>query len=522
MSVETLRLDPPLVLGEPISIEDLVSVAEGQNGRYRKVVLGQTAKVRMQASRAAVEALSSEGNQAPNVYGVNTGFGALAETRIDHGQIRTLQHNLIRSHACGVGNELPTSVVRGMVLLRAQTLALGYSGVRPILAERLIDFLNSNIHPRIFSQGSVGASGDLAPLAHLALALIGEGEVSDATLRGWIPARDALERSGLTPIVLEAKEGLSLINGTQMMAAMGALLAHRSELLLNQADVIGALSLEALEGSATPFDPRIHQVRPHPGQITSALRLSKMLEGSEILESHRDCRKVQDPYSLRCMPQVHGASRDVLAFAQQIILRELNSATDNPLVFVENGRADFLSGGNFHGQPLAFALDALAMALAELANISERRIEQLVNPALSSGLPPFLGTRSGLDSGFMIAQVTAASLVSENKVLCHPSSVDSIPSSAGKEDHVSMGSISARKCWMVAENVATVLGIESVVAAQGLEHRRPRKAGALVERAFELVRAKVAPLVGDRVLYPDLQQMKECVWQGGLSLDLPL
>ncbi|AKF05432.1 Histidine ammonia-lyase [Sandaracinus amylolyticus] len=498
-------------LGDAISLETLDLVARGD----ATVVLTDEVRARIDRARAAVDRLADGGDRAPNVYGVNTGFGALAETRIAHDQIRALQRNLVRSHACGVGPLLPREAVRAMMFLRAQTIAMGNSGARAKIVDLVIAMLERGVHPCIPSQGSVGASGDLAPLAHLALVLIGEGE---AEHQGAImPGHEALAAAGLTPVELEAKEGLAMINGTQLITAIGALAVLRGERLCTNADVVGAMSLEALKGTGRPFDPRVQQVRPHPGQATTAANLRALLEGSAIMESHRDCGKVQDPYSLRCMPQIHGATRDALAWARQVIEREIVASVDNPLVFVdERGEADFVSGGNFHGQPLAIALDTAAIAIAELANCAERRLEQLVNPAMSSGLPPFLAPRSGLDSGFMMAQVTAAALVSENKVLCHPSSVDSIPSSAGKEDHVSMGSISARKCMQVAEHVRTVLAIEAMVAAQGLDLRLPLEPGVGVRAAHVALREHVPTLVEDRVLHPDILRCCELVDRGVL------
>jgi histidine ammonia-lyase len=464
------------------------------------------------AAREVVERLARAGDEAPNVYGVNTGFGALAETRIAADEIRTLQRNLVRSHACGVGPRLPSHLVRAMMALRAQTVAMGCSGARPVVVELLLSMLEHEVHPRIPSQGSVGASGDLAPLAHLALVLIGEGE---AELGGEImPGGEALARVGLEPVVLEAKEGLALINGTQLILAVGAHAVAEGERLCTQADLVGAMSLEALQGSLRPFDARIQAVRPHPGQATTAQNLRAVLADSEIMESHRDCHKVQDPYSLRCMPQIHGASRDALAWARQVLEREIVAATDNPLIFAET--SEIISGGNFHGQPLAIALDTAAIAIAEIANAAERRVEQLVNPAMNSGLPPFLAPRSGLDSGFMMAQVTAAALVSENKVLCHPSSVDSIPSSAGKEDHVSMGSISARKALQVAEHVRRVLAIEALVAAQGIDLRAPHAPGRGVRAAHETLREHVTTLTEDRPLHVDIDAVTELLVEGAL------
>ena len=504
---------PQVRLGDAISLETLDLVARGE----ASVVLSDTVRARIDRARAAVDRLASGGDRAPNVYGVNTGFGALAETRIAHDQIRALQRNLVRSHACGVGPLLPREAVRAMMFLRAQTIAMGNSGARSAIVDLVLAMLERGVHPSIPSQGSVGASGDLAPLAHLALVLIGEGE---AEYQGTIlPGDRALAAAGLSPIELEAKEGLAMINGTQLITAIGALAVVRGERLCTTADVVGAMSLEALQGTSRPFDARVQAVRPHPGQADTAANLRALLEGSAIMESHRDCGKVQDPYSLRCMPQIHGATRDALAWARQVLEREIVASVDNPLVFVdERGEADFVSGGNFHGQPLAIALDTAAIAIAELANCAERRIEQLVNPAMSSGLPPFLAPRSGLDSGFMMAQVTAAALVSENKVLCHPSSVDSIPSSAGKEDHVSMGSISARKCMQVAEHVRTVLAIETLVAAQGLDLRLPLEPGVGVRAAHRAMREHVPTLTEDRVLHPDIVKACELVDRGELAL----
>ncbi|KYF83966.1 histidine ammonia-lyase, partial [Sorangium cellulosum] len=457
------------------------------------------------------------------VYGINTGFGALAETRIADHDIRALQRNLVRSHACGVGPDLGDAEVRAMIVLRAQVIALGHSGVRTEVLDLLAELLNRGVCPRIPAQGSVGASGDLAPLAHLALALIGEGE---ARFEGQLmPSAVALGKAGLAPIELAAKEGLALINGTQYMTALGALALRDAAALCTVADIAGAVSLEALMGSKRPFDERLMRVRPHPGQAGTAGNLRALLGGSEIMQSHADCPRVQDAYSLRCMPQVHGATRDAIAWAAEVLTREVNSVTDNPTVFLGTGGeggergeggAELISGGNFHGQPVALALDLAAMAAAELANISERRVEQLVNPALSTGLTPFLAPRSGLHSGFMIAQVASASLVSENKVLCHPASVDSIPSSAGREDHVSMGSISARKLAQVIENVRSSLAIELITAAQGVDQRRPLRPSAGVAAAHAAIRRVVPELTEDRPLYRDIGAAAELIRGGAL------
>jgi histidine ammonia-lyase len=496
----------PLRLARPLTIHDLESVARGR----RRVALDAQAAERVRSSRRAVEQITLAGDAAPRVYGVNTGFGALSETRIGADDVRRLQQNLVRSHSTAIGPDMAVDAVRGMMLLRAQTLALGHSGVRIELVELIAAMLERGVVPRIPSQGSVGASGDLAPLAHLALAIIGEGEAFIDGER--MPAKLALDRVGLAPLELQAKEGLSLINGTQFMTSYGALALLDAAALATTADVAGAMSLDALKGSERPFDERLMRLRPHPGQALVAENLRRLLVNSAIMVSHKDCGKVQDPYSLRCMPQVHGASRDALAWAREVVEREMNSVTDNPSVFVDaDGRTEIVSGGNFHGQPIAYALDLAAIAVAELGNMSERRVEQLVNPTLSSGLTPFLAQTSGLESGFMIAQVASASLVSENKVLCHPASVDSIPSSAGKEDHVSMGSISARKLVQVVENARRSLAIELLTAAQGLEQRLPLTGGTGVEAARRAVRELVPPLEQDRPLYADIEQISELI-----------
>ncbi|MCC7543032.1 MAG: histidine ammonia-lyase [Deltaproteobacteria bacterium] len=492
----------PVALGVPITLEELSDVAI----RRRSVALAPEALSAMDRSRRAIDRLTDGGDDAPRVYGVNTGFGALSETRIAADKVEQLQRNLVRSHASGVGEPLSTEVVRAMMVLRAQVLAFGHSGVRPLVVEMLRSMLERGCHPVIPSRGSVGASGDLAPLAHLALVLIGEGraEVEGLTLDG----AEALRAVGLAPIVLAAKEGLALINGTQMMTAIGALALLRAESLCRAADVTGAMTLEAQQGSRKPFDARLMVLRPHPGQAAVAEHLRSLLEDSPNMDSHASCPRVQDAYSLRCMPQVHGATRDALAYARSVLEREINSVTDNPSVFVrdDDGHAEIVSGGNFHGQPVALALDLAKIAVAELANVAERRIEQLVNPALSSGLPPFLAPGSGLHSGFMIAQVTAAALVSENKGLCHPASVDSIPSSAGREDHVSMGSIAALQLERIVEHVRLVLGIEALVAAQGLDYRLPLAPGRGVRRAWETLRASIPSLTEDRELAPDIER----------------
>jgi histidine ammonia-lyase len=403
-----------------------------------------------------------------------------------------------------------------MMLLRAAVLAVGCSGARPLCADALCEMLAKRVHPIIPSRGSVGASGDLAPLAHLALAMIGEGEAELDGVR--MPSARALEKVGMKPLELAAKEGLTLLNGTQLMTAVGALAAYDAELTCKFADLAGAMSLEAYKGTPRAFDPRIHAVRAHAGQSASARNLARLLAGSPIVESHRDCGKVQDPYSLRCMPQVHGATRDTLTHVRGVLETEAAAATDNPLVFVgENGEPDdIVSGGNFHGQPVAVAMDFAAIGVAELANISERRIEQLVNPHLSSGLPPFLAPESGLNSGFMIAQVAAAALVSENKVLCHPASVDSIPSSAGREDHVSMGAHAALKLRTVHDQVRTVLAIEMLCAAQGVDLRAPFRPAKGLSAAHDVIRARVPMMKVDRPVAPDIEAVRALIDDGSI------
>ena len=518
----------PVFLGLPLSLRDFADVAL----RGRAVTINDDTRSRVRASRAPIESIAAAGDAAPSVYGVNTGFGALAETRISAADVRALQINLVRSHAVGLGDALPITAVRGMVLLRAQVLALGHSGVREEVLTQLIEMLNRGVHPLIPSQGSVGASGDLAPLAHLALTLVGEGRAAlvarpqtiyasyDDVLPVYIASSSVLANAGMTPIALEAKEGLALINGTQYMASLGTLALLEAEELCSAADIIGAMSLEALKGTSTPFDPRLHAARPHPGQASVANNLRTLLADSPIAESHRNCEKVQDPYSLRCMPQIHGASRDALTWVRSVLECEINSVTDNPSVFLRDGGFDLLSGGNFHGQILAFALDLAGMAVAELANVSERRVEQLVNPSLSAGLTPFLAAGSGLHSGFMIAQVAAASLVSENKIYAHPASVDSIPSSAGREDHVSMGSISARKLQLIVTNVRRGLSLELMVAAAGIDQRAPVSPSRGVASALRSVRQIVAPMTGDRILSDDVRAIEQWLGAGRLRTDV--
>jgi histidine ammonia-lyase len=449
--------------GETLTIDTLVQAAYDASVR---IELSAEARARVDRARGVVDRWIAEGRV---VYGLTTGFGEFANVVIPPADVHALQENLIISHAAGMGPLLPPEIVRAMMILRVNALAKGHSGVRSSTLDALIALINANIIPVVPSQGSVGSSGDLAPLSHLALALIGRGECVVEGAR--MPSADVLRAHGITPVVLEAKEGLALINGTQMMCAFGALALHRAMNLAAHADIIGALSCDALRGTDNAFDPRLHATRPHPGQIQSAANLRALMQGSAIRESHRtNDTKVQDAYSLRCMPQVHGATRDTLAFAKGVIEREMNAVTDNPLIFPDDDI--HVEGGNFHGQPLALVLDYLAIAVAELANISERRTERMVNHALG-GLPRFLTPKGGLHSGMMIAQYTAAALVSENKIHAHPASVDSIPTSANQEDHNSMGSIAARKLWTVVTNVENVLGIELLCAAQGIDLLRP-------------------------------------------------
>jgi histidine ammonia-lyase len=493
--------------GDDLTLRDVWAVAvDGAQAE-----LSDEGRRKLRAARDVVERVA-EGSPGESTYGLNTGFGRFVSKTIPPELAAELQLRLLRSHACGVGDPYPAEVVRAAMLLRANTLAKGYSGARPETVELLLACLNRGLTPLVPSRGSVGASGDLAPLAHLALPLVGEGEaVIDGEL---LPGADALARVGLEPVELQAKEGLSLINGTQFMAAAGALALIRGHRLAQTADVACALSLEALQGSRASFLPEIHELRPLEGQRASAANILRLLEGSAILEAHRWCDKVQDAYSLRCAPQVHGASRDLLAYAEKTVAIELNAATDNPLVLVELD--ELVSNGNFHGQPLAFALDAAAMALAELASISERRVERLTNPSLSDGLPAFLTHDGGLNSGFMIPQYVAAALVSENKVLCHPAGVDSIPTSAGQEDHVSMGNASALKCLQVLANAERALAIELLAGAQGIEFLAPLEPGAGVRAAHDFVRTLSPTVVEDRSLAGDIESVAEAIRNGDL------
>jgi len=484
----------------------------------RPVLLDPDAREAVNRARAVVDALVANNKVS---YAITTGVGKLSDARIAGDQIRELQTNLVRSHSVGVGEPLSISETRAMMLLRANSLSKGYSGVRYVVIDALCEMLNRGVTPMVPSQGSVGASGDLAPLAHLALSLIGEGECVDEKGQR-IASAEALRRAQIKPLVLEAKEAVSLINGTQGMLAVGVLAWLSAETLVDSADVIGALTLDALRGTDVAFDERIHKVRPHNGQLTTATNLRKMLEGSQLRDSHRDCDRVQDAYSLRCMPQVHGAVRDTLTHCREVMEIEVNSAVDNPLVFVKNpkqadGEGDVLSGGNFHGEPLAFVLDFLGIALSALAGISERRIERLVNPALNEGLPPFLAPGAGLNSGFMMPQVTAAALASENKVLAHPASVDSITTSGNKEDYVSMGMTASLKLKRIVENTRNVMAIEAMAAAQALDFLAPLKTSKRGQAAHAAIRAVCPTMDRDRVMYQDFVRIAEVIASGKVA-----
>lgn len=500
--------------GNDLSFNDLREVVYEQ----RPVELADGARTKVVAAREVVEKLLRENRVA---YAINTGVGKLSDVHIEPAQNRQLQVNLIRSHSAGVGEPLSQEETRAMMLLRANSLAKGFSGVRPEVIDLICAMLNKGVHPVVPSQGSVGASGDLAPLAHLALAMIGEGQVW-AENAGQGSAREssagALQRAGIKQLVPEAKEAISLINGTQAMLAVGTLSLLAAENLAETADVLGAMSLDALHGTDVAFDARIHDARPHAGQSQVATNLRRLLKGSEIRESHKDCGRVQDAYSLRCIPQVHGAVRDTLAFCRRTFEIEMNSAVDNPLVFVKgHGEGDIISGGNFHGQPLAFALDYLAIALSALTGISERRIERLVNPALNEGLPPFLAPDAGINSGFMMPQVTAAALASENKGLAHPASVDSITTSGNKEDYVSMGMAAAIKLKRVIANTTNVLAIEACAAAQALDFLSPLKSSQPLQKAHAAIR-KVSPKIEhDRVFAEDFAKLAELIRAGALA-----
>jgi len=490
--------------GKALTLEQIAAVAIDDE----RVAISPSARPGIAASRKVIEEIVA---RDAVIYGVNTGFGKLSDVRVPQDELRQLQLNLVRSHACGIGEPLSEPEVRAMMLLRANVLTLGFSGIRWEVIGLLCEMLNRRVHPVVPEKGSVGASGDLAPLAHLALSVIGEGEAFFEAER--IATAEALRRAKLKPVELEAKEGLALLNGTQAMHAVGGLALLRAQRLARVADVSGAMSLEALKGTPVAFDPRLQEARPHPGQKAVAQHLLSLLGDSEIRESHlTDDPRVQDAYSLRCMPQVHGAVRGALAHCEDVLLIESASATDNPLVFAQTG--DVISGGNFHGAPLAFAFDYAAIAITDLMSISERRTDRLVNPDKSEGLPAFLAQRPGVESGFMIAHVAAASLLNEARVLTHPASVDNITTSGGKEDHVSMGMTSALKLRSIVELAENLLAVELLTATQGLEYRRPLRAGRGVERAFAAVRKVSPPLTHDRALAGDIVRVAEAIRRG--------
>jgi histidine ammonia-lyase len=508
-AIEALTLE-----GQPLTLAEIEAVAEGT----RRVAASGSALERVAAGRACIEGILASGR---TVYGVNTGFGKLADVHIPPESLAQLQVNLVRSHACGLGEPLSEPESRAMLVLRANVLAKGLSGVRPELIELLAAMVNAGVTPVIPEKGSVGASGDLAPLAHLALVVIGEGE---AFLKGErLPGGEALRRSGLQPLMLAAKEGLALLNGTQAMTAVGALAIARARRLVRLADLAGAMSLEALKGTPTAFDARIHQARPHAGQSAAAAHLLQLMANSEIRESHRvhDAR-VQDAYCLRCMPQVHGAVRDVLEHVAGVLEIESGSATDNPLIVPDlssktQNHGVVLEGGNFHGAPLAYAFDYAAIALTDLAGITERRIDRLLNPDVNEGLPPFLSPGAGLQSGYMVAQIAAAALINECQVLAHPASTGNIPTSGGKEDHVSMGMTAAVKLRRIVENAERIAAIELMCAAQGLEYRLPLKPSVEVSRAYDAVRAVVPHLGEDRQLSKDIEALTAALRRGDFS-----
>ena len=490
--------------GRPLTLEQIAAVSMGGEA----LVLSEDARRRMRASREAIENLIREGRV---VYGVNTGFGKLSDVHIPPSELELLQLNLVRSHSCGLGRPLSEPETRAMMLLRANVLAIGNSGCRIELVETLLKMLERRVHPVIPEKGSVGASGDLAPLAHLALSMIGEGE-------SWfhgerMPGGEALRRAEITPVRLAAKEGLALLNGTQAMGAVGGLAVYRGLRLAALADLAGAMTLEALRGTPDAFDARIHAARPHAGQLASAAHLRELLANSEIRDSHlANDPRVQDAYSLRCMPQVHGAVRDALEHARRVVEIESGSATDNPLVFAASG--DVLSGGNFHGAPLGMVFDYAAIALTDLMSIGERRIDRLLNPDVNEGLPPFLSSHPGISSGYMVAQICAVSLLSEAKILAHPASVDNVPTSGDKEDHVSMGMTAAVKLRQIAVNAGQAIAIELLAAAEGLDYRAPLRSSAPIEEARQLIRSLAPRLTADRPLSYDIQRVADAVERG--------
>ena len=493
--------------GQPLTLQQIADIAHGRE----HVGLASEARTRVENARRVVEQIVAEGR---TVYGVNTGFGKLSDVSIETSELRALQTNLVRSHACGLGNPLSVAEARAMLLLRANVLATGFSGARPLVIETLIEMLERGVTPVVPEKGSVGASGDLAPLAHLATTAIGEGEAFYKGER--ISSESALQEAQIKPLQLEVKEGLALLNGTQAMVAVGSLALHRAERLVRLADVAGSMTLEALRGTPVAFDNRIHQARPHPLQAEVASHLRELLNDSEIRTSHiTNDPRVQDAYSLRCMPQVHGAIRSALQHARETVEIESGSATDNPLVFSDTG--EVLSGGNFHGAPVALVLDYAAVALTDLMSISERRIDRLVNPDANEGLPPFLTSQPGISSGFMMLQVTAVALLSEAKVLAHPASIDNVPTDGGKEDHVSMGMTAATKLRSIVDVAEMTTAIELLTAAQALEFRLPLRPGVGVKKAYEIIREHVVPTTADRSMSADIEKIIELIRQDSFA-----
>lgn len=500
--MQKLELD-----GQRLTLAQISAVANGAV----EITLSKSARERVQASREVIERVVREGRV---VYGVNTGFGQLSDVHISSSELDQLQLNLVRSHACGVGPSLSEPETRALILLRANVLARGNSGCRIEIVESLLDMLRNRVHPVIPEKGSVGASGDLAPLAHLALAMIGEGDSFYNSDR--LPSGEVLRAAGMTPVRLKAKEGLALLNGTQAMCAVGGLALYRARRLAALSDLAGAMTLEALLGTPSAFDARIHEVRPHPGQVASAAHLRKLLADSEIRRSHLlNDPRVQDAYSLRCMPQVHGAVRDAIDHACAVVELETGSATDNPLVFVDSG--DVISGGNFHGAPLGMAFDYAAIALTDLMGIAERRIDRLLNPGVNEGLPPFLSSHPGLSSGYMQSQICAVALLNEAKILAHPASIDSVPTSGSKEDHVSMGMTSALKFRQIVWNAEQVMAIELLASAEGLDYRAPLRSSPPIERARAILRSIVPRLTADRPLSYDIQKTADAISKGALD-----
>ncbi len=491
--------------GYNLTIEDVVQVA-----RFgAKVELAEEAKEAMLKSRRYIDKCIEEGQV---IYGVNTGYGKFSDVAISADELEELQRNLIYADAVGIGRHFDTEIVRVMMLLRANAVAKGFSGVFIETAQTLVDMLNKGVHPLVREKGSVGSSGDLCPLAHMVLVMMGEGE---AEYKGTnMSGAEAMKLADIKPVVLKAKEGLALINGTQAMMGPAVLAVYDAEMIMKSADIVGMLTVEALEGITDAYDPRIHLARPHKGQINVAKNLLRICEGSKLTTRQGE-KRVQDAYTLRCMPQIHGASRPTIEYAKGVIEVEINSATDNPLIFPDGDNPAIYSGGNFHGQPVAIAMDALGIAMAEYANVSERRIERLVNPQLS-GLPGFLVKKGGLNCGFMVPQYAAAAVVSENKILAHPASVDSIPTSANQEDHVSFGTIAARKCREIIKHVQYVLGIELLCASQAVDFKDPALLGKGSSKTYKTIRDEVTFMESDRIIYPDMDKAAEIISSGRL------